>query len=111
MLLFWLRIYRTNEFPHPLQEEVVDCLRNNFESLAYFFWNHLDGREVHVVLKPAALLPQKFSIMKSHHMIPLSLSSACLNKDEEEYVVLNTGEVVSEMLHYGDGLIENVVYR
>ena len=105
-------LYRSNSFPNPLQEEIVNCLRNNYDSIAYFFWNHLDGREVHVVFKPAALLPQKYSILKSHHMIPLSLSNSISgSKDEEELVVLNTGEIVSEIFNYSNGLIDNVIYR
>jgi hypothetical protein len=105
--------------PHPIQDEIVAHLRHNFHSLALFFWNHLDGREVHVVLKPNALVPQKFSVMKTYNMIPAPmLSNNNINDDtpdggtgDQDSIILNTPAVIAQMVDIGHGLIDSVVHH
>lgn len=96
-------VCRQNQLPNPLQDDVISILRHNFHSIALFFWNHLDGREVQVVFKPRALAPQKFSIVKTRFMMP--------SPSEDDELVFNMQEGIAEMVNLADGLIEDVIQR
>lgn len=125
-------IVRNAPLPHPMQAEVMQHLRANFHSQCLFFWNHVEGRNIYVVFRPKILLPQKFSIMKTHHMIPLnimdnvhhndhnnehntndevSMSSGNNDNNSEPHLLINTTELVSEMMSIGRGLIDQVTYN
>lgn len=98
--------------PHPLQTEVMQHLRANFHSQCLFFWNHLEGRNIYVVFRPKAMVPQKFSIMKTHHMLPQASSDSAEEAESgSDQLAFNTSEVVAEMMSIGRGLIDQVVYH
>ena len=85
----------------------------------------MEGRSVHVVFKPKAMLPMKFTILKTHNMLPLVLTETKTetengiaddnvsdnNTNNNDSMVLNIGEVVSGMVAIGGGLIDNVIYH
>jgi len=92
----------------------MQYLRANFHSQCLFFWNHLEGRNIYVVFRPKLLLPHKFSIMKTHHMLPLGLTESTADDDsagEREHLITNTTEMVGEMMSIGRGLIDQVIYH
>ena len=93
--------------PHPIQEEIIQYLRINYHASALFFWNHLQGTMLHVVFKPKALAPQKFTIMKSHWMKLIDDGK----QESTELMELNVKEVIANMLSIGNGIIDKVIYH
>ena len=91
----------------PVQEEIVDTLRREFDDVALFFWNGIKGNEVGIVWKPAAFLPDKFKILRCTNRIAVTTSK------QETLTVFNATELVTRILAAGEGALDadSVVFR
>ena len=89
---------------HPVQEEVIETLRKGFGDVAIFFWNAQRGTEVGVLWKPSVFLTHKFSILESRNKIALQSEDS----SAATIAVVNSSEVVAQMLRVGDGLFQQI---
>ena len=55
---------------NPIQEEVVENLRETFKEEAVFFWNAIVGKEVCAVWRPKIFQPKKFTVLESKFVKP-----------------------------------------
>lgn len=63
--------YREAALPvNPIQEEVVENLRESFKEEAVFFWNAIVGKEVCAVWRPKIFQPKKFTVLESKFVKP-----------------------------------------
>ena len=97
-------IVKAGSTPCTVQEEVVANLRSQFDDFALVFWNGLDGREVNLVWKPAAFLPEKFKILSSTNRIATAGTAA--TSQDSLSSVLNIAEIVIKMVAVGDGAFD-----
>ena len=99
---------RDYPLPHPLQNEVLKKLENEFGHLAIFFFNNIHGDQLGVRWKPDAFIPARFSLLQCRHHY---ISSSLTDSDKTGTMILNAAAVVAEMVNRSDGLIESVVYK
>ena len=86
----------------PFQSEYVAKLRSQFDHLALFFFNQLEGTEVGIVWKPNSFSPRNFSALHSLHRTFVH---------EKSMATINVPNLVSEMVCMGNGLVERVIIR
>lgn len=98
-------MYRNAHSANPIQEEIVESLSKKYGVYAMFFWSELEGDRIGVTWKPVCFTTDtKFSVLQSqyHTIIPSTVENG------ENFVVLNTIELISEMVAHANGVIEDV---
>lgn len=100
----------------PVQEELVKALRASYGHYALFFWDETVGSRLGVVLRPKASLPLRFSVLEARHRIVCPGKRVKTSQDapgnfkDVPMTVLNTTELIAEMLALGDGRIQDVLF-
>lgn len=105
IMLYTNTTIRNEPFPHPLQMQVCNKLRDRFGDIALFFYNHLSGGEIGVMWKPSLFAPSGFALLHSQYH--------CLCAGAEESgstVVINPASVVAEMLSLSEGMLSEVQF-
>jgi hypothetical protein len=87
---------------HPVQESLVQKLRQAFEDSALFFWNSRSGREVGLVWRPKVVQPSSFAVLTATHRVVAEGEGATMTE-------LNVPQLLSEMLDLSAGLLVQAV--
>jgi hypothetical protein len=91
--------------PCPVQEEVVAKLRHSFGDVAIILWNGVVGSEISLVWNPSSFLPEKFKILRVANRLVVT------NKSNETFSVLNSAEIIANMLAVADGNLDPAAAR
>jgi len=91
--------------PCPVQEEVVARLRHSFGDVAIILWNGIVGSEISIVWNPSSFLPEKFKILRVANRLVV------MNKSNENFSVLNSAEIIANMLAVADGNLDPAAAR
>jgi hypothetical protein len=85
-------------------DALVDTLRNNFGSLALFFYNDLCSDVIAVLWRPNVFASKSFSVMGSEYAQPRLEG----NWKVDTMVMVNGNDVLREMSQYYNGLVTKV---
>ena len=102
-MIIYLKFRWTDANCNFLQEEIIRDLRRQFGQFALFFWNGITGDTVHVVWKPAAILPQNMAILDCAGRFPIESSS----KEGEAKVVFNGLEILGRIINACNGYVSS----
>ena len=92
-----------NTTPNPIQEDIIQRLRDQYGRVALFFWNSFKGREICVIWRPSLFMPKiGLNIMHMKNKITFS--------DEIPLVIPNTTSLVAEMIASSEGLLSDCLF-
>lgn len=102
-------VVESSTCPNPIQESIVEKIREKFGHLLLVFWNNLSGREIVVVPRPGSLLPNlTLSTLHMKHRLVIETPGTQSNaKRDINLSILNATGVFSEVLATSDGLLNN----
>lgn len=86
---------------------VCKKLRDRFDDVALFFYNHLKGTEIGLIWKPAAFLPRTFSLMHCHNHC---VCAGGVSDGNTSVLVVDPGNIVAEMLAISEGALCEAVF-
>jgi len=91
--------------PNPIQEGIVEMIREKYGHLLLPFWNGLLGRDIFLLVRPKVLLPSaNIKTLNLRHRLALTDQGAQIS-------ALNLTGVCSEIIALSDGLIEDIAFE
>lgn len=97
----------------PVQHDIYKIIREKYGHLALVFWSEVVGDSLHIIWKPKAFLPEKFTVLGTVHMFPC-VSDSDRKQEENSLVttqVLNIPAILSEMFSEGSGVFADIEMR
>lgn len=95
---------------HPLIAEAVQKIRLVFGHLLLVFWDDILARDISIIFRPGAFMPQKFSILHSRYTTPVETSIGDGKSSSNGFSVVSVSTVMAEILMIGKGLLEKVKF-
>ena len=95
-----------NLSPNPIQEDIVQKLRETYGNMALFFWNSMKGREVCMIWRPNVFMP-KLALQA----LNMKYKLASQDKDKNPMIITNVASIIAEIVASSEGLINNVDFN